>query len=103
MSQLLEQLLCHSTLNANNNTNTLTTSWQEHFYLLYTVPIKLYTNKVKTGKKGRGNVHVSSDMKFKNFFFINEIPGELLHENIVKITCYPHTPVLEKITVALAT
>lgn len=77
MSQLLEQLLCHSTLNANNNTNTLTTSWQEHFYL--------YCAKIKI------------------FFFINEIPGVLLHENIVKITCYPHTPVLEKITVALAT
>lgn len=36
MSQQLEQLLCHSTLNANNNTNTVTTSWQEHFYLHYT-------------------------------------------------------------------
>ena len=29
----------------------------------YTTPIKLYTNKVKIGKKGTGNVHVrvSSD------------------------------------------
>ena len=61
MSQQLEQLLCHSTLNANNNTNTVTTSWQEHF--IYTTPITSYTNKVKIGKKGRGNVNlcVSSD------------------------------------------
>ena len=35
----------------------------------YTVPIQLYTNKVKIGQNGRGNVHVSSDMKFKNFFY----------------------------------
>lgn len=41
--------------------------------------------------------------RLRFFFFIDEIPGVLLHENIVKITCYPHTPVLEKITVALAT
>lgn len=62
---------------------------------IYTTPIKLYTNKVKIGKKGRE--------MYMYIFFINEIPGKLLHENIVKITCYPYTPVLGKITVALAT
>lgn len=71
---------------------------------IYTTPTRSYTNKVKIGKKGRGNVNVcvSSD-EILNFFFINEILGKPFHENIVKITYYPYTPVLEKITVALAT
>ena len=47
-------------------------------------------------------MYVYLQMKFK-IFFINEIPGKPLHEHIVKLTCYPYTPVLEKITVALAT
>lgn len=60
MSQQLEQLLCHSTLNANNNTNTVTTSWQEHFYLHYTNNV---IHKQGENWKGRGNVNVcvSSD------------------------------------------
>ena len=59
---------------------------------------------MKIGKKGRGNVNVrvSSD-EILIFFFINEILGKPFHENIVKITYYPYTPVLENITVALAT
>lgn len=47
-------------------------------------------------------MYVYLQMKFK-FFFINEILGTPFPENIVKITYYPYTPVLEKITVALAT
>ena len=37
------------------------------------------------------------------FFLINEILGKPFQENIAKITYYPYTPVLEKMTVALAT
>lgn len=48
-------------------------------------------------------MYVYLQMKFKIFFFINEILGMPFPENIVKITYYPYTPVLEKITVALAT